>query len=100
MGHLSKWRCDAESCWLRPRGRTNLTIGYGSLGVDVKTVALWRARFAEAGPEGLWKIAPGRGRKPDVSSEQDQGDRGGDAAHQAQGYDAVELPRRWRRPKG
>lgn len=41
----------------------NLTIGM-QLGVDVKTVALWRARFAEAGAEGLWKIAPGRGRKP------------------------------------
>ena len=40
-----------------------MTIGMG-LGVDVKTVALWRARFARAGPEGLWKIAPGRGRKP------------------------------------
>ena len=44
-------------------GQANLTIGMG-LGVDVKTVALWRARFARAGPEGLWKIAPGRGRKP------------------------------------
>jgi transposase/transcriptional regulator with XRE-family HTH domain len=44
-------------------GQPNLTIGM-DLGIDVKTVALWRARFAEAGAEGLWKIAPGRGRKP------------------------------------
>lgn len=27
------------------------------------TVRLWRERFAEAGPESLWEIAPGRGRK-------------------------------------
>ncbi len=27
------------------------------------TVRLWRARFAERGLEGLWQVAPGRGRK-------------------------------------
>jgi len=27
-------------------------------------VALWRARFAEGGPKGLWEVAAGRGRKP------------------------------------
>lgn len=43
-------------------GRTNVTIG-ADAGVDVKTVALWRTRFAQAGPKGLWEIAPGRGRK-------------------------------------
>ena len=32
--------------------------------VDVKTVALWRKRFAQVGAQGLWEIAPGRGRKP------------------------------------
>ena len=36
-------------------------------GIDVKTVALWRGRFAEMGPEGLWEIAPGRGRKAELS---------------------------------
>lgn len=44
-------------------GRTNLTISE-EFGVNPKTVALWRERFVEAGPEGLWEIAPGRGRKP------------------------------------
>lgn len=44
-------------------GDDNVTIAMNS-GVDVKTVAVWRRRFAEAGPEGLWHIAPGRGRKP------------------------------------
>jgi len=47
-------------------GRTNLEISM-QLGVDVKTVALWRGRFAQAGSEGLWEIAAGRGRKPTYS---------------------------------
>jgi hypothetical protein len=44
-------------------GLSNVLIG-DQPGVDVKTVALWRVRFVEAGAEGLWVIAPGRGRKP------------------------------------
>jgi transposase len=44
-------------------GETNLGIA-AAAGVDVKTVALWRGRFAQSGPEGLWEIATGRGRKP------------------------------------
>ncbi len=47
-------------------GRTNLEIGVES-GVDVKTVALWRGRFTQAGAQGLWEIAAGRGRKPTYS---------------------------------
>lgn len=43
-------------------GVTNLEIA-GALDVDVKTVALWRGRFALSGPQGLWEIAAGRGRK-------------------------------------
>jgi len=34
------------------------------LAVNRKTVILWRARFAEQRLDGLWEIAPGRGRKP------------------------------------
>lgn len=34
------------------------------LGVNRKTVTLWRTRFAAEGLESLWEIAPGRGRKP------------------------------------
>ncbi len=48
-------------------GATNRGIA-AECGVDVKTVALWRGRFAETGPEGLWEIAPGRGRKPRYSA--------------------------------
>jgi transposase len=32
--------------------------------INRKTVMLWRQRFATQGPESLWEIAPGRGRKP------------------------------------
>ena len=38
-------------------GRTNLTISE-QFGINPKTVALWRDRFVETGPEGLWEIAP------------------------------------------
>jgi transposase/transcriptional regulator with XRE-family HTH domain len=48
-------------------GETNVGIAAES-GVDVKTVSLWRGRFAESGPEGLWEIAAGRGRKPTYSA--------------------------------
>jgi len=44
-------------------GQSNLTISQAT-GVNSKTVALWRDRIVEAGPESLWEIAPGRGRKP------------------------------------
>ncbi len=36
--------------------------------IDVKTVALWRARFIESGAQGLWEIAAGRGRKATYSA--------------------------------
>lgn len=39
------------------------------LGTNRKTVTLWRTRFAERGLEGLWQIAPGRGRKPTYGPE-------------------------------
>src|ERR1700687_2456717 len=48
-------------------GETNLQIAAAWQG-DVKTVALWRRRFAQTGPEGLWEIACGRGRKPTYSA--------------------------------
>lgn len=34
------------------------------LAVNRKTVRLWRARFVQEGLDGLWEVAPGRGRKP------------------------------------
>lgn len=38
-------------------------------GVNRKTVRRWRERFVTNGLDGLWEIAPGRGRKPTYSSE-------------------------------
>jgi hypothetical protein len=35
--------------------------------VNRKTVRLWRERFHAYGLEGLWEIAPGRGRKATYS---------------------------------
>src|SRR5580700_8237189 len=34
------------------------------LSVNRNTVILWRKRFADQGLDGLWDVAPGRGRKP------------------------------------
>jgi len=34
------------------------------LSVNRNTVILWRKRFVECGLDGLWDVAPGRGRKP------------------------------------
>jgi transposase len=38
------------------------------LGINRKTVTLWRERVAAEGIESLWEIAPGRGRKPKYSA--------------------------------
>ncbi len=37
--------------------------------VNRKTVILWRQRFAEQRLDGLWEIAPGRGRKPNYHAD-------------------------------
>src|ERR1700732_2015431 len=42
------------------------------LEVSRQTVTLWRARFAQGGPETLWEVAPGRGRKPTYGPEKIQ----------------------------
>src|SRR5712671_1127561 len=44
-------------------GETEMAIAAEN-GVNRKTVSLWRERFRGGGPEALWEIAPGRGRKP------------------------------------
>src|SRR5258708_15054637 len=44
-------------------GESNVAIAE-RLAVNRNTVILWRKRFAEEGLDGLWDIAPGRGRKP------------------------------------
>jgi DNA-binding NarL/FixJ family response regulator len=35
-----------------------------SMKINFKTVALWRQRFVSEGPDCLWEVATGRGRKP------------------------------------
>ena len=42
------------------------------LGINRKTVMLWRARFAREGLKGLWEVASGRGRKATYSAEKIQ----------------------------
>jgi transposase len=37
-----------------------------SIEVNFKTVALWRQRFYREGPDCLWEVAAGRGRKPQI----------------------------------
>jgi transposase len=59
------------------RGRIVLASGGGSsdsavareLGINRKTVTLWRERYAADGIESLWEVAPGRGRKPSLAPE-------------------------------
>jgi len=44
-------------------GKTEIAVAAEN-GVNRKTVRLWRERFCRGGLQALWKIAPGRGRKP------------------------------------
>jgi hypothetical protein len=44
-------------------GESDVTIAE-RLAVNRNTVILWRKRFGDEGLDGLWDIAPGRGRKP------------------------------------
>jgi len=39
------------------------------LDLNFKTVALWRKRFVSEGPDSLWEVAEGRGRKPTLTPE-------------------------------
>jgi len=39
------------------------------LDLNFKTVALWRRRFISEGPDCLWEVAEGRGRKPTLTLE-------------------------------
>src|SRR6202521_3772810 len=44
-------------------GESNVAIAQ-RLSVNRNTVILWRKRFSDEGLDGLWDVAPGRGRKP------------------------------------
>src|SRR5438034_6374861 len=48
-------------------GASNSAIAR-TLRVSRPTVILWRARFAEGGPQALTETKPGRGRKPALSA--------------------------------
>ena len=48
---------------LAHQGYSDLAIA-DELEVNRHTCRLWRERFAAEGPEGLWEVAEGRGRKP------------------------------------
>src|ERR1043166_1351823 len=39
------------------------------LEINFKTAALWRKRFINEGPDCLWEVAEGRGRKPTLSGQ-------------------------------
>jgi transposase len=39
------------------------------LDLNFKTVALWRKRFVREGPDCLWEVAEGRGRKPSLTPQ-------------------------------
>jgi transposase len=41
-----------------------------ALGLSRHTCRLWRQRFAGGGAPALWKVAPGRGRRPDGANHQ------------------------------
>ena len=51
-------------------GKSDVAIAE-QLSVNRHTVTLWRKRFCEEGLDGLWDIAPGRGRKPIYENRQD-----------------------------
>src|SRR5260370_28781691 len=48
-------------------GQSDVAIAQ-QVSVNRKTVILWRQRFAEQRLDGLWEIAPGRGRKPNYDT--------------------------------
>ncbi len=56
------------------------------------TVRLWRARFAQKGLQGLWEVAPGRGRKPTYDAEKIQQVIDTTLQSKPKGMNPVELP--------
>ena len=76
-------------------GRGPRPAGQGhrrDLEINFKTVALWRKRFRSEGPDCLWEVAEGRGRKPPLTPQGGREDCGRDAPNQARRGDALELP--------
>jgi|SRR5208283_3506910 len=44
-----------------------------SMQINSKTAALWRQRFLSEGPDCLWEVAAGRGRKPQLAPDKIEG---------------------------
>jgi len=72
-------------------GKSDVAIAK-ELSVNRNTVILWRKRFSEEGLDGLWDIAPGRGRKPVYGIDRIAAICECDAANQTSGDDTLELP--------
>ena len=53
---------------LAAQGQSDLEIA-SELGLNRHTAALWRRRFGQEGLDGVWEIAPGRGRKPHYTED-------------------------------
>ena len=73
------------------RGESEAAIA-SALEINRKTVRLWRERFAEQGPKGLWEIAAGRGRKGDLWPGAGEGGYRCDLTIEAERPDPLELP--------
>jgi hypothetical protein len=61
-GHASAGSTSCRIVLAAGQGESEASIA-AKLNVNRKTVRLWRERFVQEGLEGLWEIAPGRGRK-------------------------------------
>ena len=81
LAQLEAWSAGRSvSVRLAMRARIVLMLADGQgikptaneLGVGLNTVRRWRDRFLEKGCKGLEKDAPGRGRKPRITSEERQ----------------------------
>ena len=77
-GEIERWvQAHGTPQQVALRGRIVLASAGGSsdsavareLGINRKTVTLWRERYAAEGIESLWEVAPGRGRKPSLGQE-------------------------------
>ena len=69
------------------------------LSVNRNTVILWRKRFGEEGLDGLWDIAPGRGRKPTYKIDRIAAIVDATLQTKPGGDDALELPEHGAEPR-
>jgi hypothetical protein len=70
--HRNRLRGAAELYWRQQEVKQDKDIAQ-SMEIKPKTVALWRQRFFKEGPDCLWEVAAGRGRKPRFSADKVEG---------------------------